>query len=139
MQDRYLAALRGAELPPAPADDDAGPLTSAQQETMDRLRHIALTVFEQRGPKAATADHISEQAGVSRRTFFRYFPTKEDALFCDHAAHLSRLDDLLAGDESDRLGGAVRAMRSLMDAGVAIVATKLPPAEIARLIQAAER
>ena len=32
------------------------------------------------GLAAATVEAITERAGVSRRTFFNYYPTKEDAL-----------------------------------------------------------
>src|SRR4051812_45730159 len=101
---RYLAAVRAANSSSEVHDEQGSgePLTTAQQSTMSRLRHAALTVFEEQGFAATTADKVSQRAGVSRRTFFRYFPTKEDALFCDHAVHLSRVDDLLDPADPDR-------------------------------------
>jgi AcrR family transcriptional regulator len=41
-----------------------------------RILEAALEVFSRLGP-AATMDEIAEQAGVARRTLFRYFPTKD--------------------------------------------------------------
>jgi AcrR family transcriptional regulator len=38
----------------------------------------AMTLFAKRGFAATTIDDIAERAGIGRRTFFRYFPTKED-------------------------------------------------------------
>lgn len=45
------------------------------------LQQAALELFGKNGYDATTTDEIAEQAGVSPRTFFRYFPTKESVLF----------------------------------------------------------
>ncbi|MFJ8768851.1 TetR family transcriptional regulator [Streptomyces clavifer] len=47
--------------------------------TQSEIEDAALSLFEQEGFEGATVDAIAAGAGVSASTFFRYFPTKEDA------------------------------------------------------------
>lgn len=48
-------------------------------ETETAIHHAALRLFTEQGSQATTADQIAESAGISTRTFFRYFETKEAA------------------------------------------------------------
>jgi AcrR family transcriptional regulator len=45
------------------------------------IAETAFALFVQRGFEQTTVDEIAEAAGLSRRSFFRYFPSKEDAVF----------------------------------------------------------
>jgi TetR/AcrR family transcriptional regulator, regulator of mycofactocin system len=42
------------------------------------LEQAAFTLFAARGFEATTVDDIAAAAGIGRRTFFRYFPSKND-------------------------------------------------------------
>jgi AcrR family transcriptional regulator len=46
----------------------------------DEIARAAWDLFGCRGYEAATVDEIARAAGVSRRTFFRYFSSKEDVV-----------------------------------------------------------
>jgi AcrR family transcriptional regulator len=52
-----------------------------KQRTRDALRRAAFRLFRERGFDAATVDEIAAEAGVSRTTFFRHYPTKEAVVF----------------------------------------------------------
>jgi TetR/AcrR family transcriptional regulator, regulator of mycofactocin system len=42
------------------------------------LEHVAFELFEVKGFEQTTVDDIAAAAGIGRRTFFRYFPSKND-------------------------------------------------------------
>src|SRR5439155_7891645 len=64
-----------------------------RKRTAADLEAAALDLFCQRGFDAVTIDDIAAAADVSRRTFFRYFSSKEDVILSDHP---KRLDELHA-------------------------------------------
>lgn len=51
-----------------------------RRETRRRVWESALTLFGERGYEATTLDAIAEAAGISKRSFFHYFKSKEDVL-----------------------------------------------------------
>jgi AcrR family transcriptional regulator len=51
-----------------------------KQATRETLRSAALRLFVERGFRETTADEIAAAAGVSRRTFFLHFASKDEVL-----------------------------------------------------------
>ncbi|PIE19050.1 MAG: hypothetical protein CSA66_03170 [Proteobacteria bacterium] len=70
--------------------------SSRRTRTRQALVHAAETLFRLQGYEATTIDQIALGAGVSRRTFFRHFPTKDAVVFPDAAERLARFEDNLA-------------------------------------------
>ncbi|MFE9607498.1 TetR/AcrR family transcriptional regulator [Streptomyces sp. NPDC006012] len=56
-----------------------------KRRTRDALLHVALDLFTTQGYEQTTVDEIADAVEVSQRTFFRYFPGKEEAAFAVQA------------------------------------------------------
>ncbi|ODU06857.1 MAG: hypothetical protein ABS81_03405 [Pseudonocardia sp. SCN 72-86] len=61
------------------------------------LAAVAQELFVERGFDETSVDDIAAAAGISRRTFFRYFSTKADVLWVESPTELATFRDLLAG------------------------------------------
>lgn len=57
----------------------------------DTLGRVAFELFAMRGFDETTIDEIAEAAGIGRRTFFRYFPSKNDLPWGDFDQMLRQL------------------------------------------------
>ncbi|SEP44461.1 mycofactocin system transcriptional regulator [Amycolatopsis saalfeldensis] len=68
-----------------------------------KLEVIALRLFAEQGFHQTTVDEIAALAGVSRRTFFRYYDAKSDVLWNEFDAEVETIRTLLA-EISDELG-----------------------------------
>jgi mycofactocin system transcriptional regulator len=76
------------------------------------LERLAFELFARKGFDDTTIDDIATEAGIARRTFFRYFASKNDVVWGDFEAHLQRLRKLLAETDPrtpllDAVSGAV--------------------------------
>ncbi|WP_189706055.1 TetR family transcriptional regulator [Streptomyces anandii] len=81
--------------PDAP-ESAAGSRAAAQRLRMRReLAAAAMELFATKGYEATTVDEIAAAAGVARRTFFRHFRSKEEAIFPDHDDTLIRAEAVL--------------------------------------------
>jgi len=67
-----------------------------RRSTHEALRQAALKSFARKGFANVTVTELAREAGVTERTFFRHFPTKEAVLFQDYETHLEWLADALA-------------------------------------------
>jgi TetR/AcrR family transcriptional regulator, regulator of mycofactocin system len=67
-----------------------------RDRTRARVERAALELFRLKGFEQVTIDDVAAAAGIGRRTFFRYFATKADAVWGDFPAHVARLAELLA-------------------------------------------
>ncbi|WP_037076584.1 TetR family transcriptional regulator [Pseudonocardia spinosispora] len=61
----------------------AGLRERKKAQTRAELQRHALRLFRAQGYAATTVDQIASAADVSRATFFRYFPSKEDVVLYD--------------------------------------------------------
>jgi AcrR family transcriptional regulator len=68
-----------------------------QPEGRRRLQEAAMALFAERGFAQTTAAAIAERAGLTERTFFRYFPDKREVLFDGGAVMQEVLVTAVAG------------------------------------------
>jgi AcrR family transcriptional regulator len=88
-----------------------------RKRTAADLEEAALRLFGERGFDAVTIDDIAAAADVSRRTFFRYFASKEDVILSDHPKRLDELQAALDRRPADEpaLAALRHAVMSLAD------------------------
>lgn len=69
--------------------------------TREELELVALQLFAERGFERTTVDDVAEAAGIGRRTFFRYFASKNDVVWGDFDAALEHFRTELAKVSTD--------------------------------------
>jgi AcrR family transcriptional regulator len=87
-------------------------------KTRRALEDAALALFIRHGFDGTTVEQIADACDVSPRTFFRYFSTKEDALFGDSREKLETFIDALEA----RPGGEA-PLRSMRAAALTLMQT----------------
>lgn len=114
------------------APDQRGRPRSSSRES---LEEAATELFLEHGYQATTVDDIAARAGVSRATFFNYFPTKSAVLWVEVDRALDALERALAagaslseglGRVTDALGGEsvplIASQAEAMNTGEDVVA-----------------
>ncbi len=62
-----------------------------KHRTRRTIERVALDLFEAQGFDGTTIDEIAAAADIAPRTFFHYFPSKEDVILADYAIRLERI------------------------------------------------
>lgn len=93
---------------------ETGPRRGRPRSTSRReLRLIALRLFGAQGFENTTIEQIAAEAGVSERTFFRYFTSKASVLWTDFETEVAAIRAALADAPDD-----VPMMKAIRDAVV---------------------
>lgn len=79
----------------AAAAPQHGRVGRRRSTTRDHITHVALELFATRGFDDVSVDDVAHAAGISRRTLFRYFSSKNAIPWADFDASLTDLRDLL--------------------------------------------
>ncbi len=85
----------------------AGGAARKSDRTRQRLLDAANRQFRMHGYTATTAAAIAEEAGVTERTFFRYFPSKADVLAYNWQVRRDVFNHVLAASQAPDLVDAV--------------------------------
>ncbi|MBG0567985.1 TetR family transcriptional regulator [Actinoplanes aureus] len=82
------------------------------------ITRTAMELFLERGFEATTIDDIAAAAGISRRSFFRYFGTKEDVVLGDLVARGELIRDAFEArpESEDPWTALLGALHSVKDA-----------------------
>jgi len=99
LTDPLTGPLTGPSPVVAPQQPPAAIGTEPAGDVRQRIADAGRDLFTSQGYEQTTVDAIAERAGVARRTFFRYFRSKDDVIFPDHgriaqitAAYLESLE-----------------------------------------------
>ena len=85
-----------------------------EPDAIGRLRQAAMELYVERGFEQTTVAEIAERAGLTARTFFRYFADKREVLF---AGSLSLQEQLVAAlDGVPNSASPMEAVAAALDA-----------------------
>lgn len=88
--------------------ESAGLREKNRTERRTALIEAAHELFRTRGYASTTMDDIADAAGLSRRTAFRYFTSKDELVFPHRDARLAMLQTALVAREGESAFEAVR-------------------------------
>ncbi|WP_020658516.1 TetR family transcriptional regulator [Amycolatopsis benzoatilytica] len=79
-----------------------GATPAGRRQLRRALATAAVDLFAANGYEATTIDDIAAAAGVGRRTFFRYFDSKDDVLFANHDEIVAEMEQVFASADPSR-------------------------------------
>src|SRR5580698_10574586 len=80
-----------AAMAPGEQPDGGGQPGRRRVTSQAELEHVAFELFEANGFEQTTVEDIATAAGIGRRTFFRYFPSKNDVPWVTFELDLERM------------------------------------------------
>ena len=83
--------MQTVKAPSATAQDPPGRAGRKRVTSRAELEHAAFDLFDRLGFDRTTVDDIAAAAGIGRRTFFRYFPSKNDLPWGNFDEELDRM------------------------------------------------
>jgi len=118
--------------------DKSGPPSARERkrrETLDRITEAGIRLFSAKGYDQTTLDEIAAEAGISRRTFFHYFKSKDDILLSLQRGTGERVVAALADQPRD-----ARPLEAARDALLSVMAPFAPEQMLAidRLMRSSE-
>src|SRR5690348_10261397 len=81
-------------------DERTGLRERKKRRTRHAIAGAALRLFAERGYEETTISDIAAAADISPRTFFSYFPSKDDVVFAEMDERLATVRDRLASRPS---------------------------------------
>jgi mycofactocin system transcriptional regulator len=79
-----------------------GSASRPKPQSIEAIEKVALELFRERGFEETPVEDIAAAAGISRRTFFRYFGSKNDILFGNFELLLDDLEQWLSSAPDDQ-------------------------------------
>lgn len=78
----------------------------------DRILDAATRRYYAEGIRAISADRLIAEAGVSKVTFYRHFPTKDDLITAYLLQEVTRAEDLLTQKRAELAGDPASVLRA---------------------------
>lgn len=103
-----------------------------RQLAAEEILHTALRLFTRQGYEETTVAQIAREAGVSQRTLFRYFGTKEDLVGGSQERFVTLLTETVREQPAD--AGAWEALRAAFKAALSLHASPEQALERLRLV-----
>jgi AcrR family transcriptional regulator len=120
---RASSAAPSSSAAAAPEAPPLGLRERKKERVREQLLDAAVKLFSKKGFDATTIDDIVGAVEVSRRTFFRYFDTKEDVLPAWFDRHVDTLLAKLAARPADE--DVMTSLRHVLDAMAELYESKL--------------
>ncbi|MDJ0319626.1 TetR/AcrR family transcriptional regulator [Pseudarthrobacter sp. PS3-L1] len=105
------------------AENECGLRGRKRAATRAAITAAARTLTAERGLSGYTVEEVCEQTDISRRTFFNYFPTKEDAIIghVDDEIPAGLIEAFIAGGSSSPAGQiSATLLQDLVDMSLAL-------------------